>query len=354
MKKKNLKAAIIGCGRVAEHYLQFFKKKQVKNFHLYAFCDVNLLRAKRFAKIFKCKYYNSYQKMIQENSFDLVLVLTPSGSHFEICKFLLKKNINILCEKPLTLRPSQSHEIYRMAKKKKLMCGVIFQNRLNPSIQLLKKAVDKKRFGKIVKVSISVLWCRYQNYYNDNWHGTWKHDGGVINQQAIHHIDVLRWLFGPIKRLSSTLTKRINKLQAEDTAAVILELKDGSLGTIEATTAARPKDLHASLSVVGEKGTVVISGVALNEIKIWNFINKTSDDKNLKKYSEKVINGYGLSHKTYLNLISKNLTKGNISVPVSAKESFETSKIIHAIYLSNQKKKWVKIKDTVLFDKLGK
>ena len=126
------------------------------------------------------------------------------------------------------------------------------------------------------------------------------------------------------------------------------------MGTIEATTAARPKDLHASLSVVGEKGTVVISGVALNEIKVWDFINKTRDDRNLKKYSEKVLNGYGLSHKTYLNLISKNLTKGNISVPVSAKESFETTKVIHAIYLSNQKKKWVKIKDTVLFDKLGK
>ena len=355
MKKKYLKTAVVGCGRVAEHYLKFFKKKQIKNIRLEAFCDLNLEKAKKFAKIFSCRHYKSYQLMLSENKFDLVLILTPSGSHYEQCKFFLKKNTNILCEKPLTLRPSQSIEIFNLAKKRKLMCGVLFQNRLNPSINLLKKAVDQKRFGKIVKVSISVLWCRYQEYYNDEWHGTWKNDGGVINQQAIHHIDVLRWLFGPVKKLSSTLTNRINKLEAEDTAAVILKFKDGCLGTIEATTAARPKDLHASLSVVGEKGTAVISGVALNEVKIWDFINKRKEDNNVKKeFSERVPNGYGFSHKTYLNIVSKNLLSGNISVPVSAKESYETTKIIHAIYLSDKKNKWIKINDKVLFDKLGK
>ena len=355
MKKKYLKVGVVGCGRVAKHYIKFFKKGLINNMCLVAFCDLDLEKAKKMAKIFKAKYYQKYQDMLSENKFDLVLILTPSGSHYKQSKFFLKNKTDILCEKPLTLIPSQSNEIFKLAKKNKLMCGVLFQNRLNPSINLLKKAVDQNRFGKIVKVSISVLWCRYQEYYNDEWHGTWKNDGGVINQQAIHHIDVLRWLFGPIKELSSVLTKRINKLEAEDTAAVILRFKDGSLGTIEATTAARPKDLHASLSVVGEKGTAVISGIALNEIKIWNFIKKKKEDATAKKnFSEKVPNGYGFSHIEYLNIISKNLLAGNISVPVTAYESYETTKVIHGIYLSDEKKKWVKINNKTLFKKLGK
>ena len=146
------------------------------------------------------------------------------------------------------------------------------------------------KFGKIVNVSISLLWCRYQHYYNDKWHGTWLNDGGVLNQQLIHHLDILRWIFGPINLVNCITTKRLNKLQAEDTAAAIVKFTNGSLCTIEATTAARPIDLHASMSVVGEKGTAVISGVAMNKVKTWKFKNQTDlmENKIKKTYSKNV------------------------------------------------------------------
>ena len=156
--------------------------------------------------------------------------MTSSGSHFEIAKFLLKKKINVLCEKPLTMTPEKTLFLDKLSKKNHVMCGVVFQNRFNKSIQFLKELVEKKKFGKIVSVSIKLLW--YQNYYNDEWHGKWKDDGGVINQQAIHHVDVMRWLFGPIKSVCAVSSNRLNKLQAEDTMHVLVKFLSGFNGTI--------------------------------------------------------------------------------------------------------------------------
>jgi predicted dehydrogenase len=225
------------------------------------------------------------------------------------------------------------------------MLGVVFQNRLNPTIQILKKYLEAKKFGRIVSVSVSLIWCRYQSYYNDNWHGTWSNDGGVTNQQAIHHIDILNWLLGPITSISSIMTKRANKLQAEDTMASVFKLKNGALGTIEATTAARPKDFHASLSIVGTKGHVKIGGIAMNKIETWEFAKEKKKISNYfkKKYSQIVPSGYGLSHEKYLNIFIGNLLKNKYKAPpVSAEDAAKTQRLIHAIYSSNEKRKWIK------------
>jgi UDP-N-acetyl-2-amino-2-deoxyglucuronate dehydrogenase len=353
--KKKLKVGIIGCGRVALHYAKLIKKNKIKYNNISCLSDIVISKANNLSKIIGGKVYKDYIKMILENKIDVALVLTPSGTHYQICKKLLEHNINVICEKPLTMTPSKSLELYKIAKKKKIMCGVMFQNRFNPAIQILKEAVDKNKFGKIVKVSVSLLWCRFQKYYNDSWHGTWKNDGGVINQQAIHHVDILRWLFGPIKKVNCIMTKRINKLQAEDTAVAIIKFSNGSLGTIEATTAARPTDLHASISIVGEKGTSVISGLAMNKIKVWKFVNldKKKEKEIIKKNSSEVSNGYGLSHVTYLNKAFKTLLNKKIEAPVSAYEAFLTSILVHSLYKSSELKKAVNLSLNLKSNKLG-
>ena len=154
------------------------------------------------------------------------------------------------------------------------MIAVAFQNRLNPSIAYVKNLLLKKKFGKIISSSVRLRWCRYQDYYNDDWHGKWSMDGGVLNQQAIHHIDAINYLIGKIETVAAFSTKRINKLEAEDTIVSILKFKNGSLGTFEATTAARPIDLEASLAITGDKGYVDISGIALNNIKSIKYHNQ--------------------------------------------------------------------------------
>ncbi|MDP6033812.1 MAG: SUMF1/EgtB/PvdO family nonheme iron enzyme, partial [Candidatus Marinimicrobia bacterium] len=127
--------------------------------------------------------------------------------------------------------------------------------------------------------------CRYQDYYDNSWHGTWKNDGGVVAQQAIHHLDIIQWLGGRIKNVSAKLTQRLNKLEADDTTVSILEFEDGSLGAIEATTAARPIDYEASFSILAENGMAEIGGIALNKIIKWN-ISNDNENEVIKKYSQ--------------------------------------------------------------------
>ena len=355
MKKKKIKIGIVGLGRVTNHYYNLFLKNKIKNAEVISLCDKNHIAGKFYEKKFSAKLFKNYKSPDFYINLDLVLILTPSGSHFEICEFFLKKKIHVLCEKPLTMTPQKSLDLYKLAKKNKIMCGVIFQNRFNPSIQLVKKYIEKKKFGKIVNVSISLLWCRYQDYYSDDWHGTWKNDGGVLNQQLIHHLDLMRWIFGPIAKVNCITTKRLNKLQAEDTAAATVKFTNGSLGLIEATTAARPVDLHASLSIVGEKGTVVISGLAMNKIKVWKFLNQTKKKELeiIKKNSQNVPTGYGISHVNYLNLAIKSILSKKIFPPVNAYEAYLTSKFVHALYKSSEKRKWIFIKSNPVSQKLG-
>ena len=353
MRKINL--GLIGCGRVGDYYFNILKSNKIKNFKLISVCDTNIIKTYKFKKKFKCKTFKTYNIPNFFENLDAVLILTPSGSHFKIAKFFLEKKINVISEKPLTLLPKNSLVLNKLAQKNKVMCTVVFQNRFNKSVRYLKKLIKKKKIGKIVTISLSLLWCRYQNYYNDGWHGTWKNDGGVINQQAIHHIDVIRYIFGPIKKVCSLASNRLNKLEAEDTMNAILEFQKGFNGNIEVTTAARPKDLHASISVSGEKGTIVISGLAINEIKTLNLKGLKKSTSRIKlENSEKVSSGYGNSHIFYLNEVFRRISKKNFKPLVNCKEAFETSKLIHALYKSSENKTWVKVKENNLSAFLGR
>jgi predicted dehydrogenase len=293
--------------------------------------------------------------MLNNSGAALVLVLTPSGMHFEHVKQVLEANCHVLVEKPATMIPSDARTLVELANENQLMLGVAFQNRLNPAIQCLSKAVAQDRFGQITTATIRLRWCRYQDYYNDGWHGTWENDGGVINQQAIHHVDALNWLMGPIDSVCATIENRINNLEAEDTMVAIIRFENGALGTIEATTAARPRDFEASLSVVGEKGVAVIGGVGLNIVETWEFENPISEDTvATATYSRDVPNGYGLSHGPLLQATIDTLRCGGISAPVSVEDSVATNELIHALYRSVEIGGWVELKNKPISCKLGK
>ena len=196
--KKPIKIAVIGCGRVAEHYKKIFNSGVVSNWRMVGFFDLISERSDSFARHFNTKAFDNYEEMLNVCEPDLVLILTPSGLHYHHTKIALNHGCNVLTEKPVTMLPDEAIELEQIAKSNKLMYGVAFQNRLNPAIMALEKAIKNNRFGKIITATIRLRWCRYQDYYQDGWHGTWSQDGGVINQQAIHHVDAINWLLGPI------------------------------------------------------------------------------------------------------------------------------------------------------------
>ncbi len=352
MKKINI--IIIGCGRVAEHYKALLKSRPIKEINILGVFDLNLEVAKKFSEGFSKNYFDDLQEIIKLGKIDLAILCTPSGAHFEQAKILIEKKINLLVEKPLTLTPIQSENLINLAKINKVLLNVAFQNRLNPAIQILKKNFDENKFGKIVTSTVRLRWCRKQEYYNDEWHGKWHIDGGVINQQAIHHIDAFNWIVGPVQKVCSLAANQLNNLEAEDTLVAALKLKNGGLGTLEATTAARPDDFEASISIVGEKGMVEVGGVALNEIKQWKFIDQKDNFNEIReKFSQKVPSGMGLSHYLLLKKVVETIVNNENTEIISGRESLNTTRLIHAIYKSDEEKKWIDLSQNPVSSRLG-
>jgi UDP-N-acetyl-2-amino-2-deoxyglucuronate dehydrogenase len=180
-------------------------------------------------------------------------------------------------------------------------------------------------------------------------------DGGVINQQAIHHVDALQWVCGNVQEVCANTGNRLNQLEAEDTMTALIRFSSGAMGIIEATTAARPEDFEASISVVGEKGIAVIGGIALNKIQTWKFIDPIDEDfETPKRYSMDVPTGYGLSHGPIMQDIINRLAKGEITPPISGTDTLPTVSLVHALYASDESRSWVSLDSKLISKRLGK
>jgi len=349
-----LKLGILGAGRVVQNrYVDVFQH-ELKNVKVTKVCDLVQKNANDVADSLSAEAVYSSEALFTSKDISTILIATESGKHYEHTKKALSEGKHVIVEKPPTLLPDQIVELEEMARTKGLMYAVIFQNRFNPAIRILKKTFDTGRLGKIVTNSIRLRWCRYQEYYEDGWHGTWKMDGGVINQQAIHHVDALQWICGPVISVCAAQTNILNKLEAEDTHVAILRFVSGALGIVEATTAARPKDYEASISIVGEKGMAVINGIALNKIDTWEFVDSIPEDKIIpSQYSQEVPTGYGLSHGPLIQEIVDRLQTGNIKPPITGTDALPTVQLVHALYKSDELNGWVDLKNTPISGRLG-
>ena len=352
-----LKLGILGCGRVCKHYMEkiLIPGRVGELYEVVACCDVDESKSKYVAETFSCKAFNDINEFVQYKGMEVVLILTKSGQHYEHSKLCLSNHFNVIVEKPLSLRVEHAEDLIHISEKTGKFCASIFQNRLNPAVEITKKAFENNRFGELVSVSVRLRWCRLQEYYNDGWHGTWAQDGGVTNQQAIHHVDALTWICGDAKSVSAMSANRANKLQAEDTLVAAIELENGGLATLELTTAARPKDIEASITITGTNGVAQIGGVALNKIEKWNFNDGSDNEKKfMRDFSEEVDNGYGLSHYRQLKKIFEiyQIDKSK-KVPFLASECLHTHKLIHSIYASIELNRKVALSENLSSSKLG-
>lgn len=344
----------LGCGRVSQRQMEVCRD-ELKDARVTVVCDIVKEKADLRGKELGAKVVTDINLLLVNKEVDVISIMTESGRHAEHARMALNAGKHVIVEKPPALIPEQIIEIEQLAKSKGLMYSVIFQNRFNPAMQILKKTYDRGRFGKIVLSTVRLRWCRYQSYYEDGWHGTWKMDGGVINQQAIHHIDALQWVCGEITEVVASQTNALNKLEAEDTLVAVVKFANGGLGTIEATTAARPVDFEASISIVGELGSAVVGGIALNKIDAWQFVEPELQDATIPiDYSQEVPTGYGLSHGPLMQEIIDRLNQGRIDPPISGTDVLPTVQLVHALYRSVEIKSWIKLSDKPLSEKLGR
>ena len=332
----SIRTALVGCGRIADRHAKLLTS--MPEFHLAAVADVHPHRAEKFASAFGAAAYADFRQMIEKEKPDLVHVLTPSGSHAEIAVAAMESVGNVLVEKPMALTLADADRMIARAESLKRRLFVVKQNRYNLPVVKLREALEAGRFGKLTLGAVRLRWCRRQEYYDqDSYRGTWAQDGGALTNQASHHIDMLQWMFGDAAEVFAFTARQLVRIEAEDTGVAAVRFASGALGTVEATTAARPKDLEASISVLGEHGIVEIGGFALNEMKQWNFETAEDEDAEiLASYRTNPPNVYGFGHHEYLQDVARSIA-GDLPPRIDGREGRRSLELIVAIYESAER-----------------
>lgn len=344
---KKIRFAIIGCGRIASRHIDAIKS--VADAELVAVCDLVEERAKKYAGECGIKYYTNYHEMLRTEDIDVVNIMTPSGMHPEHAIEIMKKyKKHIVIEKPMALKISDGEEMIATAKEIGVGLFAVLQNRYNKAVKKIREGIVQGLFGKLVMGTVRLRWARGQSYYDrDPWRGTWLLDGGVLTNQAIHHIDLLQWMFGDVESVFARAQTSLVKVEIEDTAACVLKFKSGSLGIIEATTAARPMDLEASLSILGEKGTAIIEGASVNKLVTWTF-----DDIDMSEFYENPPNVYGFGHDEFIAEVVESVKNGRSPV-IDGTEGLRCVRLLNAIYKSIEEKREVFMNECPASSKLG-
>ncbi len=350
-----LRFALVGCGRIAKRHSELLGFGKIKNASLGAVCDIDEDKAKIIGQKFNIPYYSDMDEMMQKEPLDVVSVLTESGNHAKNVINLSKYGKHLVVEKPMALNLDDADLMIKSCQQNLCKLFIVKQNRFNLPVVKLRQAYEAGRFGKLVLGTVRVRWSRHQSYYDqDSWRGTWALDGGVLANQASHHIDMLQWLMGDVESVFAKANTSLVDIEGEDTAVVTLKFKNGALGIIEATTATRPHDLEGSISILGEKGSVVISGFAVNKMQSWAFVDKQKEDDDvLIKYSVNPPNVYGFGHQAYYEHVVDSIVnnKKQLIDGISGKKSLE---LITAIYQSIETKKEVFLGLKPIQSKLGK
>ena len=345
-----MRIGIIGCGRIAGHHCESILGTEGAT--LIAVCDIDKTRSEEYGAKFGVKSYQNYHSMLLDNpSIDTIAIVTPSGMHFEHSLDILDKyKKNIIVEKPTFMRSSDVIDAYKKASEVGVSIFPVFQNRHNLAVRRVMQGIKSGELGDIRTVAVRVRWCRPQRYYDlAPWRGTFSMDGGCLTNQGIHHIDLLRKMAGEVKRVYCAHRTFGAQIEVEDSATATMEFASGAIGSLEITTAARPIDYEASISMVCEKGVAQIGGIAVNELQIY-----TPDLNACKEFSEDFAgNIYGNGHKRVYEEVVAHLANAN-EFSVEMTDVLGTIKLLNALYVSDEINNWVDVDGVLNSSRLGK
>lgn len=345
--KKNLKYALIGCGRISPNHIAAAKANEL---NIVAICDIveeNMEdKAKKFELPESVKRYTDYKEMLQTEKPQLVAICTESGKHAAIALDCIEAGCNVIIEKPIALSIADADAIIEAAKKKGVKVCTNHQNRFNKAIVKIRDAVDKNRFGKLFYGTAHIRWNRDWEYYGRaDWRGTWAQDGGALMNQCIHNIDLLNWMMGKEPVEVFAYTDRLNHpyIQAEDLGIALVRFANGSYGIIEGTTDIYPSNLEETLYLFGEKGTVKAGGKSVNVIEEWRFSDALDDSEEVKKqFNENPPNVYGFGHTPlYTDVIDA--IQNDRDPYVTGEDGKRALELVLAIYKSAAEGKPVKL-----------
>ena len=301
---QRFRIALVGCGRISKNH--FDAIRAVEGLTLSAVCDVEGPRAQEAGEREGVPWFTSYEEMLRAAACDVVTICTPSGMHSAQGVIAAKAGKHVVTEKPMSISLAQADDLVKACDDAGVHLFVVKQNRLNPPVQLLRRAIDKGRFGRIYLANVTVRWQRPQEYYDAApWRGTWEFDGGAIMNQASHYVDLMQWLVGPVESVMAKTATQARRIEAEDSGVAIVRFRSGALGVIEVNVLTYPKNYEGSITIMGEKGTVKIGGTAVNKVEHWAFAEYDDDDKLVEGANTTPPNVYGFGHAGYYrNVVS--------------------------------------------------
>ncbi len=298
MTASEFRIALVGCGRISANHFDAIRK--VDGLALVAVCDTVEERARTAGEAQGVFWFTSLAEMLARVECDVVVIATPSGLHPEHGVLAARAGKHIVTEKPMAISLAGADELVGACDEAGVHLFVVKQNRLNPPVQLLKRAIDRGRFGRLYLVNTTVRWSRPQEYYDQApWRGTWKYDGGAFMNQASHYVDLVQWLGGAVDSVVAKTATMARSIETEDTGVAVLKFASGALGTIEVTMLTYPKNMEGSITVLGEKGTVKIGGTAVNKIEHWEFADADPDDALVGSADTDPPSVYGFGHEGY-------------------------------------------------------
>jgi UDP-N-acetyl-2-amino-2-deoxyglucuronate dehydrogenase len=336
--RSQLRVGLVGCGKISQKYAEYLCDHG-RDACLSAVCDLSHARAAEFGERYRVPWFSSIVQLMEcaGSEIDVFVVLTPSGAHADnICELADLGASNIIVEKPISLLLEDAERAIETCERRQCRLFVVKQWRYNRSVRALRKAFDGGRFGKLSLLTTRLRWCRHQEYYDEAaWRGTWAHDGGVLTNQACHAIDLLLWFGGEVDSVYAMCETRLANIETEDTAVAVIRFASGALGAIEATTAVRPKNLEASLSVIGEGGAVELRGMSVDTIHSWRFEEPERDDETILQSSGgNPADQKSYAHAAYLDDVFESLRDGRDG-GVDGRQAMQSLRLIHALYQSD-------------------
>jgi UDP-N-acetyl-2-amino-2-deoxyglucuronate dehydrogenase len=330
---RKVRLALVGCGRISFSHLGAINK-HAESVELVDICDENANVLEQAVGHSRAIGHRSLTEMLKTSKADLVILATPSGLHPEQAILVAQSGRHVMTEKPMATKWSDGLRMVKACEDANVQLFVVKQNRRNATLQLLKKAIEQGRFGKIYSVAVNVFWTRPQEYYDSaKWRGTWEFDGGALMNQASHYIDLLDWLMGPVESVMAYTATLARDIEVEDSGVVALRWGSGALGTVNVSMLTYPKNMEGSITILGEKGTVRVGGVAVNEIQTWEFSEPRVEDAGIENASYQTTSVYGYGHELYYDNVIKTL-RGEAVPETDGREGLKTLELLIAMYLS--------------------
>ena len=330
---RKVRFAVVGCGRIAQNHFESIAKHSERA-ELAAVCDTSPLALAAAHEKTGAQPYKTLTELLAGACADCVVLTTPSGLHPRQATEAARAGFDVMTEKPMATRWQDGLAMVRACDEAGVRLFVVKQNRRNPTLQLLKRAVEQGRFGRIYMVNVNVFWTRPQAYYDSAaWRGTWEFDGGAFMNQASHYVDLLDWIAGPIESVMAYTGTLARNIEVEDTGVAALKWRNGALGSINVTMLTYPKNLEGSITMLGEKGSVSIGGVAVNEIKNWQFDASDPMDEHIAAASYQTTSVYGHGHPMYYENVINTL-RGEAEPETDGREGLKSLELLIALYMS--------------------